>query len=253
MESCVICTRHVPDDNGCTDGCRHRERVTGLLCGVCLQRIRDDLDVIAQTWVIGAAGSLSIGTGAGSEHPLPGGTDWLSWREGSELRGCLLTIAAVWSEDFDLAWMPRTDILTALTWLRDHLDPHGAGHEAIDESAGELHDWTRIGQRHTGDTPSGQVIRCPGIADYCGQYLRVEVSNLDDDVPCHRCGHTWTVARLVWHATQGSTEAWADADAAAAFYRVDPSTLRRWARCGKVQRRNGLYVVGSILGAVRTA
>ena len=52
MTSCVICTLHRPDDNGCTDNCRHRERVNGLLCGVCLQRIRDDLDVIAASWLV---------------------------------------------------------------------------------------------------------------------------------------------------------------------------------------------------------
>ncbi len=253
MDSCVICSRHVPDDNGCTDNCRHRERVTGLLCGVCLQRIRDDLDVIAASWVTSALGSISCGNGGGGERPLPGGTAWVSWRHSGgtsgEMWASITGWARVWIEDFDLAQPERWDLLSVIGWLRHHLDIRGAGHLGIDEAASEWHEYACEGKRICGETEQGQIVRCPGVTDYCGRRLRVDVARPEEPIMCRGCGFTWTTARLLLRGTFADTEAWLDPEALTMLVGVDQSTLRRWARAGKVSRRNGVYLLSSVMEA----
>lgn len=257
--SCIICTRHHPDDDGnCTKICRHHQATFGLVCPGCVARIRRDLDTIAETWTESVYGSISCGGSGSSERPLPGGTAWISWRHSGGPGGQLWTSvtgwARVWIEDGDLAQPDTFDLLTVLMWLRAHLERDGVKHPAIDEAAAEWSDHAQEGRRIVGDVESGQVIRCPGVAAECGRRLRVDVGNPDEPVRCRDCGHTWTTAQLLRRAMYDSdAPAWLDGEAVRSLVGVDPSTLRRWARAGRITRANGRYLLSTVISAVRVA
>lgn len=245
MTDCHICTRHtLTGDGDHTSRCRHTRATTGNLCQPCAQRIRDDLDAIAAACGCTPPGH---GPGAGSgERSLPGGTEWLDYQHGRELVDLLASWARVWHEDAnaDLPWPART-IPALATWLRTHLDTVGARHEAVADFAHELHAHAQRARRLLGDIPAGHIVPCP-----CGRRLRAEAHNLDADIVCRGCGTRWTARSLIIHA--GDDDAWLDAQAITEWLGVPASTLRRWARGGHVQRRNGLYLVGSVRNYART-
>lgn len=244
MTWCAVCTRHVLDQGEHTDRCRHNDATLGNLCGVCAQRIRDDLDAIVAAL---DCSPPSHGPGSRSgERALPGGTEWLDWRQGAELLGVLESWCRCWHEDVttdDAApvW-PRRTIVDMCRWLRAMLEQFGAGHEAIADMADELAAWGRRARRLTGDLPAGHVAPCP-----CGRRLRVDAADMDATVKCVGCGAKWTVRSLVIQA--GDDDAWLDPDAIEAWTGVHPRTLRRWAAAGKVEREHGLYRVGSVRAA----
>ena len=251
MTDCAICTRHHPTADGdCGDRCHHTDATIGLICDRCHLRILRHLTTIETAWHISAGGAITTGRGGGNERSLPGGTEWLNWRQGNELRGCLVGWARVWHEDADadLPW-PATTIEALLTWLRIHLHGYGAHHEAVADFAAELSDWARAAARIIGDTPTGQIVTCPGIVEDCGQRLRVNLADPDAEIHCRRCATTWTAGRLLLLGTSGDADAWADSEAIHAVTGIPERTLRDWGAKGTVRRRNGLYHVGDVQAA----
>lgn len=241
MTDCHICTRHVIVDGDCSEKCRHREAHHGLLCGPCAQRIRDDLDAIVSA-IDCVPPTHGPGPGSG-ERALPGGSEWLDFQQGAELRACLESWCRVWHEDATTpeaapVW-PRTTVVDMCRWLRVMLETFGSGHEAIAEFAQELRDWGARARRLTGDLPSGQVVPCP-----CGRRLRVNAADMDAEVVCRGCGTRWSTRSLVIHA--GDDDAWLDVEAMTEYTGLPRSTLHRWAQQGKVERSHGLFRIGSV-------
>lgn len=249
MNDCVICARHRPTPEGdCTPRCRHRAADQGRLCAPCVQRIRDDLDAIVAAM---NCPPPTHGPGAGTgERALPGGTEWLDMRQGAELRGWLHSWCRVWHEDATTddtspAW-PAVHIVAMSAWLRVMLETVGVQHEAIAEFAQELRDWASRARRLTGDIPSGHIVPCP-----CGRRLRVEAHDMDAEVTCRSCGTRWSARSLVINA--GDDDAWLDWQAIEEYLGVPRRTLFRWASVGRVERQHGLFRVGSVKAAARSA
>lgn len=253
MITCALCTQHHLDDNGhCTSQCLHRQPDTGLVCGVCAQRVRDDLDDIAAAWhADGAVATSSIGRT--NNRPLPGGTEWIDWRQGADLRDCLGGWARVWHEDMAAddatppSW-PGADPGRLVAWLRHHFDTFGVTHEAIAEAAREWNQLAQRARRLLGDTPQGHIALCPGLDTGCGRSLRVDMARPDDLIYCRGCGTEWTAGRLLVHAGDG----WVDAAAITEVMRISGSTLRRWATTGKVRRRGMTYSVADVRAHAET-
>jgi hypothetical protein len=250
MTDCHVCRRHHPNDTGdCTRECRHRDAAIGLLCDGCHLAILRDLTTIETAWELSADGAVVTGRGGrgSNERSLPGGTEWLNWRQGSELRATLTGWARVWHEDAteDLPW-PATTIEALLGWLRVHLHATGAAHEAVGDFAAELREWAQTARRIVGDVPTGQIIACPGIVEPCGRRLRVDVAQPEAEVYCRGCATTWTTGRLLLYVSEDAAESWADLEAIEVVYGVPERTLKRWGQRGLVRRRNGQYHVGDV-------
>jgi hypothetical protein len=244
VTDCAICTRHHVDAEGRCQGCRHREADLLAVCGPCAQRVRDDLDVILAAWQ--APEAVTCGSGRGNERPLPGGTEWLSWKQGADIRGTLGSWARVWHEDLSgileaVVW-PGDSPTAILQWLRHWWETFGAGHEAVAEFATEVGELAAQARRLVGDTPTGQVVLCPGLDDDCGRRLRVDVADLDSRVSCWACGTEWTARSIIARGGDG----WADAEAIEHYTGTPASTLRRWAKAGKVRRRGLTYSVADV-------
>ena len=255
MTDCHVCRRHHPNDDGdCTRDCRHRPATIGHLCDHCHLRILRDLTTIETAWELSAGGAVVTGRGGrgGNERSLPGGTEWLNWREGSELTGNLRAIAETWHEIMDPeTWFPPTTITDLIRWIRLHLHD-GANHPEIATQAEELAEWAQTARRIVGDVPTGQIIMCPGIVEPCGRRLRVDVGQPEAEVYCRGCATTWTSGRLLLYVSEDAAESWADAEAINAVYGVPDRTLRDWGRKGLVRRRNGQYHVGDVQTVRRT-
>ncbi len=249
--TCAICTRHphaVGDD--CGDHCRGRAIDAGSVCGVCRQRVRDDLDAILAAWT--ADGPTATGGGTGNDRPLPGGTEWLDYRQGADVRDVLGSWARVWHEDMTTdtdapAW-PGTDPVVLVPWLRRWWDVFGVGHEAVREFADEVHQLAGRARRLLGDTPAGSVVCCPGLDEPCGRRLRINVSDPDEHVRCRSCGVEWSTGRLLVH--QGDGDGLLDAEAIELIYGVPGATLRRWAKRGLVRREGLRYSVADVREAM---
>jgi hypothetical protein len=91
-------------------------------------------------------------------------------------------------------------------------------------------------------------VNCPTMLEKgeCGAVLNF-VGLEDDEVRCRRCGSGWSPARLLVVATsQDSSSVWVDAEAAGVAVGVDSSTVRRWARAGRVRRQGQRYSLGDL-------
>lgn len=104
------------------------------------------------------------------------------------------------------------------------------------------------------DPPPRWRVACPSLTDDgpCNASLRF--SGLEDnELACPRCGSVWSPARLLAVATDADAgSVWVDAEAAGVAVGVDPSTVRRWARSGKVRRSGQRYSLADLRAAVDT-
>jgi hypothetical protein len=144
---------------------------------------------------------------------------------------------------------PARTVVHMCAWLRVNVETFGCQHEAVAEFAQELRDWGSRAKRITGDIPQGHVVPCP-----CGRRLRVEAHDLDAEVTCRGCGSRWTARSLIIQA--GDDDKWLDVEALQMYLEylsVSRSTLFRWAAAGRVERRHGLFRVGSVREAARSA
>ena len=175
MIQCAICTRHphAPDDD-CTDDCRTTEADLGIICTRCADRIRRDLDALVDAWAATENPAFpggSSGDGRAKSSPLPGGTDWMDFRQGADLFGILGTWVRDWCDVYALKGPKYSDLTSITGWLRAHL-PHAANsHPAIDDFADEVRKLAQRARRLAGEVPDrGQRVPCP--TDDCGRVLR---------------------------------------------------------------------------------
>ena len=250
MSDCARCTRHPAGAEECDDHCRHRTADTGsLLCHVCRIDTRDALDAIAASWLLTDPETHTSQRSAvrGRERGVPGGVERLNWRSSTRLlvQGWCLVAA----EDYHLR-LPGDDTPALIEWLRRRWESHLHGHEAAVDIADELIDASRAGVRIAGLGEVGQRVPCqaPWGDGICGRTLLVDVHNPGLEVQCGRCRSVWTSARLLIVALSEGGDAWLDAEAVEVCLHVPGSTLRRWAKAGKVRRRGGLYAVADISG-----
>lgn len=239
--------------------CLGVEVKSGRVCKTCLNAIREDLSTIERARRATRHGPVATTGGrTGTDRPVPGGVEWLNWQHGGELRDLLASWARVWSEDspVDLSW-PVVTIEALVVWLREHLETVGRGHEAIGIFAEEVHGWAIRASVMMGDTPTGQVVPCPGDGEKpCGRRLRVDIHQRGKDskgpeqvVRCRACGMEWTAGRLMLRAVSGDTDAWLDPGAIEHNFGVPERTLRRWAAKGIVARKGGRYLLQDVLDA----
>lgn len=237
--------RHLPDAD-CTSECRSREADCGAICTPCAQRIRDDLDTLVDSWAATTDPAFpggSSGDGRAKSSPLPGGTDWMDWRQGADLFGVLTTWVRDWMDIYALAGPRRGDLTSITGWLRAHLDHAANSHPAIDDFADEIRKLAQRGRRLAGEVPDhGQRVPCP--TDDCGRTLRVRTADLEETVRCKRCGIERSAAQIL--AIASRQDAWVPEETAADVARVSVSTLKRWAKAGHVQREHGRYWLPSV-------
>jgi len=103
------------------------------------------------------------------------------------------------------------------------------------------------------DPPPKWRVACPTIreAGECGTMLSF-IGLEDDEVRCRSCRSRWSPARLLAVATSVDAAAvWVDAEAAGVAIGVDASTVRRWARAGRVRRQGQRYSLGDLKACVR--
>jgi len=90
----------------------------------------------------------------------------------------------------------------------------------------------------------GTMVRCPTLHEDEGECgYRLSYKDWDEQVTCKRCGVTRDAATLVAVAMSDGREVWLDPEAAAKWLGVGESTLRLWAKRGKVERSHGRYLV----------
>jgi len=247
MLECAICTKHPHEpDEDCTGECVVTDADLGIICTKCAQRIRRDLDALVDTYSLTADPAFpggSSGEGRARSAPLPGGTDWMDWRQGSDMFGTLTSWIRDWCDVYALAGPKRADLTSITGWLRAHL-PHAANsHPAITDFASEIRTLAQRGRRLAGEVSDrGQRYPCP--TDECGRTLYVRMDDLEAYVHCPRCDVSRKAAHLLALAVRA--DAWVPEQSAADAVMVSVSTLKRWAKADHVQREAGKYWLPSV-------
>lgn len=217
------------------------------VCDRCVGRATHDLDLIAHAWKTSTdPGWPSQGQSrSGNNKPLPGGTAWVSWRQGADLVGVLRAWADDWVDAMELVGPTGDSVLVLVKWLRTHLHRAAQTSVVFDVFSQEIHDQARIGCAVAGLTETrGQRIQCP--TDGCTRWIRVDARHPNEVLTCRGCRTEWTMARLVAVALVIDQDVWIDPEAASALTGLDQSTLRRWARAGKIRRHHGQYELKSV-------
>ena len=127
--------------------------------------------------------------------------------------------------DFLLVWLPKTTIDDA-TLLK------------IKTVHAEARNAARV------QTPNQWSIRC--CTDDCDTLIRITDPDVDQLVTCPKCHHTLTLMRLLLITSSTHNELWLDPEAAAQLLGVTQGCLRKWARSGKIARRNNQYNVSDL-------
>lgn len=248
MTGCARCTRHRPDpDGGCTPRCHHPQPAgPGLvLCPACLADLRALCSELARLWCATATPQPGSRAAGGSERPLPGGTEWLDWRTGTDLARDLAAIADEWADAHPGTPGPtRPGVVQLLVWLRAHTDSHGAATPTVVGDMAVMASHVHRGRRLAGEANPSRHIPCPGHTQDsgCGRRLAIDLHDPDRALdPCAWCGRSWTTAQLLRF---GDRDVYLDAEAVAATVGVSESTLRRWARRGLVRQSHSRYHLG---------
>ncbi len=240
MLECVICTTHPHEPTAeCTPDCRSADADLGIICSPCAQRIRRDLDALVDAYALTtepAFPSGSGGDGRAKTSPLPGGTEWMDWRQGADLLGTLTSWTRDWMETYALAGPKYSDLVSITGWLRAHL-PHAANsHPAVDDFASEIRKLANRGRRLTGEVrDNGQRIPCP--TDDCTRTINIHTADLDQHVRCKGCGIERTAGQVLLIAAR--SDAWVPIQTAADVTGRNPTTIRRWIKSGKLEHNNG--------------
>lgn len=248
--------------------CPVRAHHLGMTCARCRDRMRKQLREIPELYAL-AAGELtpgSSGGGRGTETSLGLRITALDLRQGADVIGILATWAQAWAEDFDeegADWNRRSPhgkdpvgaTLVAVTRHLDHeLDRACAISPGIDVFAQELND-VYLAARSAARTMDARhtEVECPNDRDdgICGARIRIGGLELDDVVHCPGCARRWELHRLLLvAASDQSAGAWLPVEDVALLIGVPKSTLNRWAREGRVQRKHGLFELQSVRDAI---
>lgn len=246
MNECAVCSKHphLPDAD-CDRDCRSREADLGVICSTCAHTIDRDLLTVLETYALTNVPPWPSngGDGRAKTRPLPGGTEWLDFRSCVEQLGVLSTWTRDVMDTYGLAGPKRGDLSSLVGWLRSHLPSMANSHPAISDFAYEVRALARRGLRVAEvDLDKRQRVTCP--TDECSGTLRISVADLEAAAPCRQCGRDWTTAQLLNVAT--NSDEWVDEEVASLSTKTPGSTLRRWAKAGHIQRKNGLYRLASI-------
>lgn len=246
-------------------GCKQPKTETGLMCPACQTRMRNRLAEIVEFYAL-AEHELVPGSGSGargSERSLGVRLAALDFLAGHDVVAVLGSWERDWRETFDLTDAKagrdvQATLVQIVGFLIAWLDRACADHPAIDDFDRELRECWETARNAARMSPARSIaITC--VADVergneiktCGCRIPVGADGITGRVTCKRCKTTWDVPHLLHVAisTPGA-ELWADPEAAAGYFRVDPSTLRKWARAGRIRREHGRYDLGSIHAAI---
>ena len=122
----------------------------------------------------------------------------------------------------------------------------------LEDFADEMRACVRVLRRFDLDAEDlGTMVRCPTLHEDEGECgARLHYRDWDEHVTCRRCGVTRDASTLVAVAMSDGRDVWLDPEAAAHHTGVELSTLRSWARTGKVEVNHGRINVQSIARAV---
>lgn len=251
---CVICVRPIDVTRG--------ER---MACSSCEIDMRDQLTDVLEFYAL-AEGELLPGSGSGAsgtERGLGVRIAALDYLAGHDAVAVLALWEGEWREHYGLSIEPMLGrpvplLARCVAFLRAWLPRACADHPAIDDFATELRQCWAEGRNAARCAPAAsEAISCPADDEdrrdgICGYRIAVDEGHLRGWVRCKRCGTDWNVPHLMHVAisTPGA-EFWADPESAARYFRVDPSTLRRWARSEQIRREHGRYEMHSIHAAIR--
>jgi hypothetical protein len=243
--------------------CR-RPSAQGYACAACEQRMADQLTDVLEFYAL-AAGELLPGssTGArGTERSIGVRLAALDFRAGHDAVAILASWESEWREHYGLSVepmlaRPAPALSRSVAFLRGWLHRACEDHPAVDEFARELRDCWSEGQAAARVTPAASVtsIGCPADDErhddgICGKRIGIDAG--ERQVQCPRCKTVWDVPHLVLVAlsTPGS-QMWADPEAAARYFRVQPADLRRIAKAADVATSHGRYDLRGLHAAMQ--
>ena len=232
--------------------CSLRPRATGLVCLECFLHVLADLDSLGRSWALtaeprGLSQPVKEG-GRSSERSLPGGTAWISWREGSDIRHPLNAWISVIRAQESLLSPRDRSIPGLIAWVREHLAA-GARHSSIGSFGEQVGKLATKGRTLDGSVEQrGQRIPCQVHA--CTGILFVDLADFKAISTCRVCGRGWSAPELL--AIARMSEAWVSADSAATVADVTPRTLKNWASKGKILARDGQYWLPSVRNAIKS-
>lgn len=241
-----------------------RRETERMACTGCQERMDGQLADVLEFYAL-ASGELlpGSGSGRGTERGLGVRLAALDFLAGNDVVAILGQWEKAWREDrpeitqatsAGRVTVTLSEVVRFLrTWLPDSCD----NDPAIDEFARELRECWGIARSAARMSPGrSNTISCPADDDthsdgICGKRIHFEAEEAKGSVYCPRCHTAWNVLHLMHVAisTPGA-EFWADPEAAAAYFSVDTSTLRRWAGADRIRRDHGRYEMHSIHAAV---
>lgn len=234
----------------------------GYVCLQCRSLLRSQLTEIVTLWPMAAA-EVALGKGAddaGSAGSLgvrvsaldfAAGNDVLPVLEEWERTWRLLLGHAAFGIATELRWERcatigevLADTVGYLLGVFDAICDRDDG--GLPEFAQEVREELRTARVAARQVPPNQWrVSCP--TDECGRILRIERAQLDESVVCEGCGRNWTVHRLLAvAAADAEAEIWLSSEDVALLAMVPERTLRDWGKKELVQRRGGLYELGSV-------
>jgi len=113
----------------------------------------------------------------------------------------------------------------------------------LEDFADEMRDCVRVLRRwdHAAED-LGTMVKCPTLHEDEGECgYRLYYRDMTEAVTCRRCGVTRDANTLVVVAMSDGRDVWLDPEAAAKWLGVGESTLRLWAKRGKIERDHGRY------------
>jgi hypothetical protein len=249
--------------------CQHK--TANNLCHKCENRTRTHLNEII-TYTKHAAKELApsqTGEGRTTERSLGINLDALDLIAGNTV----LPILESWEAMYRAEWQypPLGPVTLAraqgqpdqtiayltgtVTFLKHNLDKI-ATHETVKDFTTEIGScWYQARNAARRQPRQAWRVTCPTDTNRgeCGNTLRITGQDFDNEITCRTCQTTWPTERLLRVvASSQDAEIWVDSQAAARQTGVPESTLRRWAKQGKIKRRGTMYEYKNLNDVVRT-
>jgi hypothetical protein len=248
--------------------CGHQTQTT---CTKCAQRIHKQLTQIHQ-YTIQAHNELTpsqTGNGATSERTLGIRLDALDLIAGNDV----LPILESWEQMFRQEWgytpwgpttanRCKTHTNQALAYLTATIAFHQAHidrilqHPTANDYNSEIHQcWQQARTAARAQPRQAWRVTCPTDTNNgeCGNTLSITGQDLDQTITCHKCRTHWPTERLLWVvATSSQADLWIDTEAASKQTGIPESTLRRWAKQGRIKKQGTRYEYKSLITALQT-